>query len=506
MRIPDPFTLVIFGGSGDLSHRKLFPALFKLFTQSRLPAEFKILGLGRKVVSDEQFRKQLGESLQSKQALDAKTLGSFFSHVHFQTLDISSERDFRALDQRIMEFGESIHKNILFYLATAPAFFARVAKALAALGLDKETEGENWRRIILEKPFGNDLKSADQLNRDLLSNFNENQIYRIDHYLGKESVQNILAFRFANGMFQPLWNRQFIHHVEVTAAESLGVEDRGSYYDHSGALRDMIQNHLLQLLAIIAMEAPARFDSDSIRDEKVKVLKSLRPITEAEIPDQVVRAQYIHSKIRGEAVPGYRQESNVDLQSSTETYVALKAFIDNERWHNVPFYIRTGKRLPTRVTEVVIHFNGPGHQLFKSMSSQDIGANQLILRIQPDEGVLLKFGLKVPGAGFEIAPVGMDFHYSDLIKEALPEAYERLILDALVGDSTLYSRADAVEASWKFVDPILAYWKAHPNTKLYGYPAGTWGPPESLALFAESGEDWRYPCRNLSSDDTFCEL
>ncbi|NQV30124.1 MAG: glucose-6-phosphate dehydrogenase [Candidatus Marinimicrobia bacterium] len=506
MRIPNPFTLVIFGGSGDLSHRKLFPALFKLYLQGRLPAKFKILALGRKDVSDEQFRAQLVQSLPSGESSKVKTLDTFLAHAHFQTLDISSKTDYAKLDKRILALGSKTQENILFYLATAPSFFASVARELTALDLDTETEGKSWRRIILEKPFGNDLESADQLNRDLLDAFTENQIYRIDHYLGKESVQNILAFRFANGLFKPLWNHRFIHHIEITAAESLGVEDRGAYYDHSGAMRDMIQNHLLQLLAIIAMETPAQFDSDAIRDEKVKVLKALRPIIGDAVPDHVVRAQYIQSKIRGESVPGYRHESNVASQSTTETYVAMKAFIDNERWHKVPFYIRTGKRLPTRVTEVVIHFNGPGHQLFKGLTSQNIGENQLILRIQPDEGVLLKFGLKVPGAGFEITPVGMDFHYSDLITEALPEAYERLILDALVGDSTLYSRADAVEASWKFVDPILKYWQAHPRTKLYGYPAGTWGPPESLALFEDSGEDWRYPCRNLSSDDTFCEL
>lgn len=508
MRIPDPFTLIIFGGTGDLSHRKLFPALFKLYGQKRLAPSFEILGLGRKALSDEDYRAQIVMSLQKEVELESeqKTLAAFMKHVHFQNLDVGQKADFLHLQQRLQGFDNTVQQNMLFYLATAPAFFAPVARELAVLKLNKEIPGSSWRRIILEKPFGTDLESANLLNTELLQCFEEHQIYRIDHYLGKESVQNILAFRFANGLFLPLWNRRHIHRVEVTAAESLGVEDRGGYYDQSGAMRDMIQNHLLQLLAVIAMESPNQFDPDSIRDEKAKVLKALRPIHGEDIHSQVIRGQYIASKIRGKDVPGYRDEVNVDPKSSRETYVAIKAFIDNERWQGVPFYIRTGKRLPTRVSEVVIHFNGPGHQLFHEESAEHIGENQLVLRIQPDEGVLLKFGLKVPGAGFKIAPVGMDFHYSDLMEDDLPEAYERLILDALVGDNTLYARADAVQAAWRFVDPILEYWRQHPNTKLYGYPAGTWGPPETLSLFEGAEEDWRYPCKNLSSDDSYCEL
>ncbi|MCF7826129.1 MAG: glucose-6-phosphate dehydrogenase [Candidatus Marinimicrobia bacterium] len=508
MRIPDPFTLIIFGGTGDLSHRKLFPALYKLFLQKRLAPSFEILALGRKALSNEDFREQIRTSLQKDVDFESEQeiLDSFMTHVHFQNLDVGQPADFLRLQQSIQSFHEEVQQNILFYLATAPDFFAPVARELAALNLNQEISGSTWRRIILEKPFGTDLESANLLNKELLKYFEEHQIYRIDHYLGKESVQNILAFRFANGLFLPLWNRRHIHRVEVTAAESLGVEDRGGYYDQSGAMRDMIQNHLLQLLAVIAMESPNHFDPDSIRDEKAKVLKALRPIHGSDIHDQVIRGQYIGSKIRGEVVPGYRDEANVDPQSSRETFVAIKAFIDNERWQGVPFYIRTGKRLPTRVSEVVIHFNGPGHQLFNEFTTEQRGENQLVLRIQPDEGVLLKFGLKVPGSGFKIAPVGMDFHYSDLNEDALPEAYERLILDALIGDNTLYARADAVQAAWKFVDPILDYWRQHPNTKLYGYPAGTWGPPETLTLFEGSEEDWRYPCKNLSNDDSYCEL
>jgi len=508
MRIPQAFTLIIFGGTGDLSHRKLFPALFELYQQKRLPAQFRIMGLGRKNFTDEIYRAQISDSL--KQDIESpsehKAFEGFLGLIHYQSLDVAQKAGFLKLQERILSFPSEVQNNLLFYLATAPDFFAPVARELANLKLAQETPNQSWRRIILEKPFGTDLKSAEQLNTELLTCFQEHQIYRIDHYLGKESVQNILAFRFANGLFLPLWNRRHIHRVEVTAAESLGVEDRGGYYDNSGALRDMIQNHLLQLLAVIAMEPPNHFDADSIRDEKAKVLKALRPIQGSEIHDQVIRGQYISSKIRGEQVPGYREEINVAPQSTRETFVAMKAFIDNERWQGVPFYIRTGKRLPTRVSEVVIHFNGPGHKLIQESSGEHVGENILVLRIQPDEGVLLKFGLKVPGAGFKISPVGMDFHYSDLVEDELPEAYERLILDALVGDNTLYARADAVQAAWRFVDPILEYWRDHPNTKLYGYPAGTWGPPETLSLFEGSEEDWRYPCKNLSSDDSYCEL
>jgi len=504
MKTPNPFVLVIFGGSGDLSHRKLFPALFKLYEQQRLPDQFKILALGRRTFSDTEFRDQVFADIPG--AGNIKLKKSFIEQVHFQYMDISDSTDFQKLNERIAAVADSETPNILFYLATPPSFFAPVSRELAALGLDQETEGIAWRRIILEKPFGTDYHSAENLNKALMENFAEDQVYRIDHYLGKETVQNILAFRFANGIFQPLWNRRHIQRIEITSAESLGVEDRGGYYDTSGALRDMIQNHLLQLLAVIAMEPPARFDSNAIRGEKVKVLEALRPIKDSAIPEQVIRGQYISSKVRGKTVKGYRNELNVNPESSTETFVAIKAFIDNERWAGIPFYIRTGKQLPTRVSEVVIHFNGPGHQLFSELASEDIGENQLVIRIQPDEGVLLKFGLKVPGAGFKIARVGMDFHYSDLKTTELPEAYERLILDALTGDNTLYARSDAVLAAWDFVDPILEYWKAHPKTKLYGYPAGTWGPPESTELFEEKDEDWRYPCSNLSSDDTFCEL
>ena len=336
----------------------------------------------------------------------------------------------------------------------------------------------------------------------MLKYFNEDQIYRIDHYLGKETVQNMLVTRFSNGIFEPLWNHNFIDRVEITSAESLGVEGRGGYYDNSGALRDMLQNHLMQLVGFVAMEPPVVMEADAIRNEIVKVFQSLRPFSENMIFKNVIRGQYTGSVIRNEKFLGYREEPGVDPYSRTETYVALKFYIDNWRWAGVPFYIRTGKKLPTRVTEVVIHFKKVPHNLFgQSMSTLN---NQLIIRIQPDEGILLKFGMKTPGAGFEVQPVNMDFHYSDLSDVNVPSAYERLLLDCMQGDATLYSRGDAVIQAWQFVQPILNAWKTNPEIPIYGYPAGSWGPENADSLI--TGAEWRYPCKNLTDDGLYCEL
>jgi glucose-6-phosphate 1-dehydrogenase len=406
-----------------------------------------------------------------------------------------------AVDKKIKTGG-----NYLYYLATPPEFFQDISTSLKTQGFPINSNNGRWRRIILEKPIGQDLESAIKLNHHVLNIFHEDQIYRIDHYLGKETVQNILAFRFANGIFEPLWNRNYIHHIEILASEQIGVEDRGGYYDSSGALRDMVQNHLLQIAATIAMESVSTFDAKAVRDEKVKVFQALRRIKPEDVRKQVIRGQYISSSIRGKKVPAYRNEKNVDPQSQTETFVALKFYIDNWRWGGVPFFIRTGKRLPTRVTEVVVHYNKTPHHIFKMDQSNDSHDNQLVIRIQPDEGILLKFGMKVPGSGFNIKNVGMDFHYSDLTDAKVPEAYERLLLDALLGDGTLYARADGVEAAWNFIDPILSAWENDPSIKLYGYPAGTWGPKETRQLFDDPSEDWRYPCKNLTGDDTYCDL
>ncbi|MBN2356810.1 glucose-6-phosphate dehydrogenase [candidate division KSB1 bacterium] len=507
MKKSDPFTMVIFGASGDLTGRRLVPALFSLYQGNLLPDQYVILGLGRTSLTDDEFRHRMLENIRQfgrKNSVPQKKLQQFATHLRYQQLDSKNTDSYRILKSRLKKIDrqkEAID-NYLFYLATPPQLFAPIAAHLGAQGLQQPSSDSGWRRIIVEKPFGRDHASATELNVQLTAVFAESQIYRIDHYLGKETVQNILAFRFANGIFEPLWNRNYIHHVEITAAEQIGVEDRSGYYDSAGALRDMVQNHLLEIVATIAMEPPVLFEPNAVRNEKVKIMQALAPVQ----IENVIRGQYIASMIRGENVAGYRQEKDIHPDSQTETFVAMKFQIDNWRWGGVPFYIRTGKRLPTRVTEVVIHFRETPHHLFKYVSGGTTAENQLILRIQPDEGILLKFGMKVPGAGYTIKNVGMDFHYSDLANSELPEAYERLLLDALNGDSTLFARADGVEAAWRFIDPILQAWASDRSIKLYGYPAGSWGPKEASLLFEQSGEDWRYPCSNLTGDDSYCEL
>jgi glucose-6-phosphate 1-dehydrogenase len=507
----DSFIFVIFGGTGDLSQRKLMPALFNLYRDKQLPENFAIMGLGRKPFDDYSFREKMSESIShfgKISSTEKEDVDTFVKSIYYQPFNMDNTDDYQVLSSRLVEIDKkkNIGGNYLYYLATPPEFFKMVSTSLASESVHVNSHNGEWRRIIIEKPIGHDLISARELNNQLLNVFHEDQIYRIDHYLGKETVQNILALRFANGIFEPLWNRNYIHHVEILASEQIGVEDRGGYYDTSGALRDMVQNHLLQVAATVAMESISTFDSKAVRDEKVKVFQSLRQLSEENVSKQVIRGQYINSIIKNENVAGYREESNVDPESKTETYVALKFYIDNWRWGGVPFLIRTGKRLPTRVTEIVIHFKKTPHHIFKSDKNNNSYDNQLIIRIQPDEGILLKFGMKVPGTGFDIKNVGMDFHYSDLTETSIPEAYERLILDALLGDGTLFARADGVEAAWDFVDPILSAWQNDPTIKLFGYPAGSWGPIESRLLFDDPNEDWRYPCRNLTSDDTYCEL
>ena len=440
-------------------------------------------------------------------SIDLKSLDRFARQIFYFPFDMDGNNCYTELNSYLnkLDLKLNTNGNFLYYLATPPEFFKKVTSGLHAQNLGEHSNG-GWKRVIIEKPFGHDLNSARDLNEHLQNIFDEEQIYRIDHYLGKETVQNILAFRFANGIFEPLWNRNYISHVEITSAENIGVEDRGGYYETSGALIDMVQNHLLQLAATIAMEPPSTFDPKALRDEKYKFFQSIRKIEAGQIKNQIIRGQYIESMVRGKQVIGYLSENNIDPNSQTETYVAIKFFIDNWRWGDVPFYIRTGKRLPTRVTEVVIHFKKTPYHLFKSYNRDYLTENHLILRIQPDEGILLKFGMKVPGAGFQIKNVGMDFHYSDLINTKLPEAYERLILDALNGDSTLFARADSVEEAWNFINPIIHAWKNDPSIKLYGYPAGTWGPKEARQLFDNPERDWRYPCKNLTGEDTYCEL
>lgn len=499
MLTPENSNIVIFGASGDLTYRKLIPALYHLYASKQLPENFFILGVSRSQYSDEAYREKLRIELLEDAKVNAETLKPFLSHLYYQAIDTSDEDDYQHLKTRL----NSLYKhydtphNTLYYLATPPSLFSTIPKCLAAQGLNDESAG--WKRLIVEKPIGYDLATAVELDDTLHQWFDEQQLYRIDHYLGKETVQNLLVFRFANGMFEPLWSRNYIDYIEITGAESLGVEERGSYYDHAGAVRDMFQNHLLQVLAMIAMEPPAAINADSTRDEVVKALQSLQPLSEEDLRNNLVLGQYTASSVRGALYPSYRNEPDVSPESRTETYVALKLHINNWRWSGVPFYVRTGKRLPTRVTEVVIHFKQTPHPVFSAHAPN----NKLIIRIQPDEGIVMNFGLKKPGAGFDAEEVSMDFRYTDLGETQLLSAYERLLLDALNGDATLFARSDAVQACWKFVEPILQF-KDDPHA-LFGYACGTWGPKEADELLKRDKRDWRFPCKNLTNTN-YCEL
>lgn len=503
----EPVTFVIFGASGDLARRKLIPAFFALHRSGSLPDKFLILGVSRTSYSDEEFRKKVftenllldkGDSSEEEQT-------SFCKKLFYQAIDTLEEADYVKVKKRLHELDArfQLPGNYIFYLSTPPSLYSKIPAYLATHGLSNDQGG--WKRLVIEKPFGYDRKSAQELNKSLQKCFEEEKIYRIDHYLGKETVQNLLVTRFSNGIFEPLWNRNYIHHVEITSAEDIGVEKRGGYYDKSGALRDMLQNHLLQIVAHVAMEPPIAADSRSIRDEKVKLFQSIRPIKAEEVSKYAIRGQYIASKVRGRQLKGYREEEGVPEDSKTETYAALKFHIDNWRWAGVPFYVRTGKRLPTKVTEVVINFKKPPHTLFQREPQMHQRFNQMVIRIQPDEGLLLKFGMKVPGAGFMAKNVGMDFHYSDLTDTYVPEAYERLLLDVVKGDPTLYTRGDSVEYAWAFVEPILDAWENDPSVKIYGYPAGSWGPDVADDMI-KGVKHWRNPCKNLTNDDTYCEL
>jgi glucose-6-phosphate 1-dehydrogenase len=511
MKIPKNHTLVIFGASGDLTYRKLVPAVFDLFTKNTLPEKFAILGVGRTKLENEEFRKKMQDGIKefSSTAKDngkEEKIIDFSNKLFYTSLNTKNEDDYAGFRDHLMQLDKEngTEENFIFYLATPPSMYTIIPCYLAKFGLNNEEKG--FKRLIVEKPFGYDLESAQSLNTSLLHNFEEDQIYRIDHYLGKETVQNLLVTRFSNGIFEPLWNRNYVSHVEITSAESIGVGSRGGYYEGSGALRDMLQNHLLLLASLVAMEPPAIINSNSIRNEIVKVQQSIRPLKEEDVEKYVIRGQYVSSNIRGKKMNGYREENGVSPESRTETYVAMKFFIDNMRWAGVPFHIRTGKMLPTRVTEVVIHFKHTPHHLFAENSSIMQQQNQLVIRIQPDEGLLLKFGMKVPGSGFNVQNVNMDFHYSELGDSNLPGAYERLLHDSMLGDSTLYSRGDSVEAAWKFVKPIQEAWRKNKNIKIHGYPAGTWGPEVADDLFEEENQTWRYPCKNLADDGNYCEL
>lgn len=506
MNKPENQILVIFGASGDLTKRKLIPALYSLEVQNLLPEKFAIIGVSRSELNDGLFRDTLEEGLlQFSEEKDKTRIKAFLQKIYYQSIDAQDATSFIDLTGKLSELQDSLNipGNTIYYLSTPPSLYGVIPQNLAKNHLNDQSNG--WKRMIIEKPFGYDLQSAIGLNNSLQKDWLENQIYRIDHYLGKETVQNVLVTRFTNGIFEPLWNRNYVHHVEITSAESMGVEKRGGYYEGSGALRDMIQNHLLQIVGLIAMEPPASMNSDAIRNETVKILQSIRPYTTEDVIRSAIRGQYLSATIKGEKVNGYREEQGVNPDSKTETYAALKFHVDNWRWGGVPFYIRTGKRLPTRVTEAVIHFKPTPHYLFATKLNGE-SHNQLVIRVQPDEGILLKFGMKMPGAGFDVQTVNMDFHYSDLSIKRIPDAYERLLLDSMTGDSTLYARGDLVMAAWKFLDPVLNEWKNNPCIPVYGYPAGTWGPERADDLIEEPNMTWRYPCKNLSDDGIYCEL
>jgi glucose-6-phosphate 1-dehydrogenase len=508
MEKPSDLLIVIFGATGDLSSRKLIPALYSLYCQNLMPVNFALLGAGRSEMNSESFRKKMADAiLRYREDRDNESgqIGSFTGCFEYHRVDYNSSADYKKLRLKIGNMTRKFRtgKNIIFYMATPPGLFEPITKNISGTGLSLQKNG--FRRLIIEKPFGYNLDSAKRLNKILHELLGEDQIFRIDHYLGKETVQNLMVTRFANGIFEPLWNRNYVHRIELTSAESKGVGERGSYYDSAGALRDMVQNHLLQMVGMVAMEPPSSLDANAIRNEVLKVFQSLQPIKEDDVEKQVIRGQYTASKIKGECITGYRNEKDVDINSRTETYVAMKFFINNWRWGGVPFYIRTGKRLPASVTEVVIHFKQTPHHLFQRAIGKFSG-NQLILRIQPDEGILLKFDMKEPGSGFNVKNVNMDFHYKDLADLSVPSAYERLLYDVMTGDSTLFSRDDEVETAWKFVEPIQVAWKNNPLIKVYGYPAGTWGPEMSNNLIEGDGLTWRYPCKNLADEELYCEL
>ncbi len=490
-RTAEPCVVVIFGATGDLTKRKLVPALYSLMQQRLLPAEFAVLGFSRPEMTDEEFRQMMRESYEEhgdSELFDEAVWNSFVSGLFYMSGDFADAEAFAHLRARLEQIDteRGTEGNRLFYLSTAPSFFGLIAEQLGKAGLN---QGRGWTRLIVEKPFGYDLESARELNKQLASVFNEEQIYRIDHYLGKETVQNLLVFRFANSIFEPLWNRQYIDHVQLTNAEAIGVEGRGAYYEKAGVVRDMIQNHVFQVVSLIAMEPPATLSAESVRDEKIKAMQAVRPILLEQVDDVAVRGQYGPGYVLGERVPGYREEPGVDPQSNTETFAALKLYFDNWRWAGVPFYIRSGKRLPKRVTEIAIQFKEVPHRLFTE-TDEPLEPNVLVIRIQPNEGITLRFGAKLPGQAMRIRWVNMDFRYGSSFGVHTPEAYERLLLDCILGDSTLFARRDMTERGWEIVTPILEAWKA-PATDFPNYEAGTWGPPAAFELIERDGKRWR---------------
>ena len=490
-RIADPCVLVMFGITGDLARHKLLPAIYDLANRGLLSPSFSLVGVGRRSWSDDDLRAYVEKSAREGARTPWRPaiweqLAAGMRFVEFASFEDDAAYDRLTAVVDDLDATRGTRGNRAFYLSIPPGWFPAVTERIARSGLVEES-ADAWRRVVIEKPFGYDLQSARELNEIYRKSFHEHQLYRIDHFLGKETVQDIMALRFANGIFEPLWNRNYIERVEITAVENMGIESRGGFYDQTGALRDMVQNHLAQLVALTAMEPPVQFNADLFRNEVVKVYQSFRPMTPEEIRRRVVRGQYTESEWKGEHQRAYREEDKIASDSRTETFVAMKLYIDNWRWSGVPFYIRTGKYLPMRFTEVVIHFKTTPHPVF----NQHAPENKLSIRIQPDEGIAMRFGLKRPGAGFDAEEVSMDFRYADLAANNVLTAYERLLLDAMKGDATLFARTDAVHACWKFVEPILAY-KAN-RGQLYNYDPGSWGPTEADKMIARSGRVWRQP-------------
>jgi glucose-6-phosphate 1-dehydrogenase len=486
--------MVIFGATGDLTHRKLVPALYNLHRERLLPPGFSAIGFARRDWSDEYFRQTLYDDAKefSRSGLEDPLWHSFAEGVTYNRSTFDDPAGYQALADKLNQLDEQrgTGGNRLFYLATPPESYAPIIQQLGAAGLNESPNG-GWTRIIIEKPFGHDLASARALDAEVHKVFDESQVYRIDHYLGKETVQNLLVFRFANGIFEPVWNRSYIDHVQITVSESVGVEGRGNYYEHAGAMRDMVQNHLMQLLTLTAMEPPSFYEANSVRDEKVKVLRAIRPVAPDEVNTYTVRGQYGPGSEGGSPTPGYREEQGVAPDSRTETYVALQFFVENWRWAGVPFFLRTGKRLPKRASEIAIQFKSVPQLIFDAGPLSNIEPNVLAIKVQPDEGISLKFEAKVPGQMTQIRPVTMDFRYNASFGVASPEAYERLLLDAMLGDSTLFTRSDEVDASWSLITPIHQGWNAAPAPDFPNYEAGTWGPKAADEFIERTGRRWR---------------
>jgi len=505
----DPCTMVIFGAMGDLTKRKLMPALYELMKAGLVDTEFAVLGVGREACdSDDVFRTRMREAIMQSDEVhgfDPELWSSLCERLHYICAELESPEDYQRIVRRLEEIeGErrTEDRNRLFYLAVPPSIFEPIVRNLSASGLAPRTplaDERPWVRVVVEKPFGRDLETALHLNQLVLSMFGEHQVFRIDHYLGKETVQNVLVLRFANSIFEPLWNRQWIHHVQITASEDVGVGTRGRYYEEAGVVRDMFQNHLLQLLALTAMEPPYTMSADAVRDEKVKVLKSVRWLTPETIPRTAVRAQYRAGPVDSRLVPGYIEEKDVDPSSTTPTFAALRLYIDNWRWNGVPFYLRSGKRMKKRVSEIAVMFRAPPHLMFGHQTREILRPNTLVMRVQPNEGVNLNFEVKVPGAAValtsevEVAPVDMDFTYDEVFGETSAPAYETLLLDIMIGEATLFTRSDEVEAAWRVVDPLIRYWDKHTPEQMPTYAAGTWGPREADELISLDNVRWREP-------------